>query len=137
MTARLRTTGTLLVLLLACLALWPDARLVAQQAFNLIQVNGTALLTGNGVTGTGSPRVTIASDNTAFTVNAAQSGTWTVQPGNTANTTPWLFAIDQTGNNNAVDVLTLPSVTVGTSAGARGTASIIPESEAISSATRR
>jgi hypothetical protein len=45
---------------------------------------------GNGTTGTGSHRVTIASDNTAFTVNAAQSGTWTVQPGNTANTTAWL-----------------------------------------------
>lgn len=27
------------------------------------------------------------------TVNAAQSGTWTVQPGNTANTTPWLASI--------------------------------------------
>src|SRR3990167_4736631 len=25
-----------------------------------------------------------------FAVQAAQSGTWTVQPGNTANTTPWL-----------------------------------------------
>lgn len=28
------------------------------------------MLAGNGVTGTGSPRVTIASDNTAFSVNA-------------------------------------------------------------------
>lgn len=26
------------------------------------------------------------------TVAATQSGTWTVQPGNTANTTPWLVA---------------------------------------------
>lgn len=34
--------------------------------------------------------VVIASDQGAFTVNAAQSGTWTVQPGNTANTTSWL-----------------------------------------------
>ena len=25
-----------------------------------------------------------------FAVQAAQSGTWTVQPGNTANTTAWL-----------------------------------------------
>lgn len=44
---------------------------------NLAQAAGNTLLTGNGVTGTGSPRVTIASDNTAFTVNAAQSGNWT------------------------------------------------------------
>ena len=29
----------------------------------------------------------------AFAVQAAQSGTWTVQPGNTANTTPWLASI--------------------------------------------
>jgi hypothetical protein len=57
---------------------------------NVAQINGVTPLMGNGVTGTGSQRVTIASDNTAFTVNAAQSGTWTVQPGNTANTTAWL-----------------------------------------------
>jgi hypothetical protein len=29
-------------------------------------------------------------NNGTFAVQAAQSGTWTVQPGNTANTTPWL-----------------------------------------------
>jgi len=31
-----------------------------------------------------------------------QSGTWTVQPGNTANTTPWLFTVYQGGNAAAV-----------------------------------
>jgi hypothetical protein len=38
------------------------------------------------------------------TLAATQSGTWTVQPGNTANTTPWLFKIDQTtpGTTNGV-----------------------------------
>src|SRR4051812_30261312 len=51
--------------------------LSANQSVNVAQVNGVTPLMGNGVTGTGSPRVTIASDNTAFTVNAAQSGTWT------------------------------------------------------------
>ncbi len=35
-------------------------------------------------------------------VNAAQSGTWTVQPGNTANTTPWLATLSQGGNTAAV-----------------------------------
>jgi len=34
--------------------------------------------------------------------NVGQSGTWTVQPGNTANTTPWLFTINQGGNSAAV-----------------------------------
>jgi hypothetical protein len=39
------------------------------EPFNLAQAAGNTLLTGNGVTGTGSPRVTIASDNTPFSVN--------------------------------------------------------------------
>lgn len=36
------------------------------------------------------------------TVAATQSGTWTVQPGNTANTTPWLATINQGGNSATV-----------------------------------
>ena len=52
--------------------------LAANQSVNMAQAAGAALLVGNGITGTGSPRVTIASDNTPFTVNAAQSGTWNV-----------------------------------------------------------
>lgn len=36
------------------------------------------------------------------TVAATQSGTWTVQPGNTANTTPWLITINQGGNSATV-----------------------------------
>jgi len=31
-------------------------------------------------------------------VSATQAGTWTLQPGNTANTTPWLASISQGGN---------------------------------------
>lgn len=34
-------------------------------SFNLTQINGNATLTGNGTTGTGSPRVTLSSDNSA------------------------------------------------------------------------
>jgi hypothetical protein len=52
--------------------------LSANQSVNVSQINGVAPLMGNGVTGTGSQRVTIASDNTPFTVNATQSGTWNV-----------------------------------------------------------
>jgi len=37
---------------------------------NLAEVGDAAVLTGNGTTGAGSQRVTIASDNTAFSVNA-------------------------------------------------------------------
>jgi hypothetical protein len=35
-------------------------------------------------------------------VTATQSGTWTVQPGNTANTTPWLASLSQGGNTAGV-----------------------------------
>jgi len=47
------------------------------QDINLKQIAGNTTSTGNGIAGTGVQRVTIASDNTAFTVNAAQSGSWT------------------------------------------------------------
>lgn len=50
--------------------------LSANQSVNVAQINGVTALMGNGVTGTGSQRVTIASDNTAFAVNATlQAGT--------------------------------------------------------------
>lgn len=35
-------------------------------------------------------------------VAASQSGTWTMQPGNTANTTPWLASLAQGGNTAVV-----------------------------------
>ena len=60
----------------------------SNQSVNVAQVAGATVAIGNG-TASGTPRVTIASDSTG-TVAATQSGTWTVQPGNTANTTAWL-----------------------------------------------
>lgn len=54
---------------------------------SLTQMNGQAIAMGTGVRTAGTQRVTIATDDV---VPASQSGTWTVQPGNTANTTPWL-----------------------------------------------
>lgn len=89
---------------------------------------GVLQSTGNGVAGTGTPRITIASDNTAFTVNAAQSGTWTVQPGNTANTTPWLMQgnlADDGAAAGANRVTTLPALsgtTYNSSTSGRNTA---------------
>src|SRR5258708_5280129 len=73
---------------------------------NLKQVNGVTTQTRTGAAGTGTQRVAVASDSSivlaagvaevgnvknsgTFAVQAAQSGTWTVQPGNTANTTAW------------------------------------------------
>lgn len=74
---------------------------------DLRTVVGTTVLTGNGTTGAGSPRVTIASDNTAFSVNAIQSGTWTVAQGSP----PWTSNITQFGGSN---------VSTGTGAGGAG-----------------
>lgn len=52
----------------------PDSvALPANQSVNVSQINAVTPLMGNGVTGTGSQRVTIASDNTAFAVNATLS----------------------------------------------------------------
>lgn len=42
--------------------------LTANQSVNVAQINGVTPLMGNGVTGTGSQRVTIASDNTAIPI---------------------------------------------------------------------
>lgn len=52
-----------------------------------IDIGGTAPTLGTGTRDSGTLRVTVATDDV---VPASQSGTWTVQPGNTANTTPWL-----------------------------------------------
>lgn len=56
---------------------------------NLSQMGGVAIAMGTGVRTSGTQRVTIATDDI---VPSSQSGTWTVQPGNTANTTPWLVS---------------------------------------------
>ncbi len=54
---------------------------------NLAQLGGVAIAMNTGVRAAGVQRVTICTDDV---VPASQSGAWTVQPGNTPNTTPWL-----------------------------------------------
>src|SRR6185369_4056150 len=44
------------------------------------------------------------------TVAATQSGTWTVQPGNTANTTPWLITGSGTAGAAAAGVQTVQGI---------------------------
>lgn len=48
------------------------------------------------------PGTVNAKQSGAWTNACTQSGTWTVQPGNTANSTPWLSTISQGGNSAAV-----------------------------------
>jgi hypothetical protein len=45
---------------------------------------------------------TVSVTNFANPLPVSESGTWTVQPGNTANTTPWLATINQGGTSAAV-----------------------------------
>lgn len=73
----------------------PDSvALPANQSVNVSQVNGVTTLMGNGVTGTGSQRVTIASDNTAFSVNAAATLS--------AETTKVIGTVRNLGNGGAI-----------------------------------
>jgi|SRR3990172_81832 len=70
----------------------PDSvALPANQSVNVAQINGVTPLMGNGVTGTGSHRTTIASDNTPFQV-AASNETATIYQGTTARTPVDVFA---------------------------------------------
>lgn len=59
---------------------------------NVKTINNVTPLMGNGVTGTGSQRVTIASDNTAFSVNATLS----------AETTKVIGTVRNLGNAGAI-----------------------------------
>jgi hypothetical protein len=83
--------------------------LPANQSVNLAQIVGTATATGNGVASAGCQRVTIASDNTAFAVNA------TLQTG--ANVIGSLVA------NQSVNIAQMNGVTVLMGAGNTGTGS--------------
>ena len=172
--------------------------ITANSAVNVAQINGVTPLMGNGITGTGSQRVTIASDNTAFSVNAtlaaettkvigtiniaaaqtlatvstitnlaqqggvaislntgvrdtgtqrvtiatndivpvSQSGTWTVQPGNTANTTAW--KVDGSAVTQPVSgTITSTNETVSTAVLANVTASATSVTALASSASRK
>ena len=82
--------------------------------------NAALAVTGGGVEAS-ALRVTLASDSTGVisvddnggaltvdgTVAATQSGTWTVQPGNTANTTAW--KVDGSAVTQPVSVASIPS----------------------------
>jgi hypothetical protein len=70
----------------------------ANASVNVTQFGGSAAVTGTGASGAGIPRVTVSNDSNVL---ATQSGTWTVQPGNTQNTTPWLVQGNLASNGAA------------------------------------
>jgi hypothetical protein len=88
--------------------------LAPNQSVNNTQINGVALLAGNGVTGTGSQRVTIASDNTAFSVIATQT-TANATTGDTgAKTATGNGATQTNAGAKGVQVLIVMGVVSGT-----------------------
>lgn len=80
----------------------------ALQDVNMKQANGVTLLTGNGVTGTGSPRVTVASDNTAFPVKIDQT-----TPGTTDHVSP-IAGQNGIAGGTGVDGATVPRMSLAT-----------------------
>ncbi len=78
----------------------PDSvALPANQSVNVSQINAATPLMGNGVTGTGSPRVTVASDNTPFpTKRSDGTNTAVVDPCQDAALTRTSFTISQTAS---------------------------------------
>lgn len=73
----------------------------ANSSVNVNQYGGAATTLGQKAMAASAP-VVLASDQASIPTAATQAGTWTVQPGNTANTTPWLATINQGGNSAAV-----------------------------------
>lgn len=89
--------------------------LTANQSVNVAQVNGVTTLMGNGVTGTGSQRVTIASDNTAFSVNAAS-----VIPGTTATSLGKAEDAAHTTGDTGVAIFAVRDDTLNATSGTEG-----------------
>jgi hypothetical protein len=71
----------------------------------------SAVAMNTGTRSATTQRVTVATDDV---VPASQSGTWTVQPGNTANTTPWLAKVHDGTNASTVKAASTAAVAADT-----------------------
>lgn len=120
----LKSAGTMRVILAtdqpqltAKLLVTPDSvALPANQSVNTAQINGVTTLMGNGVTGTGSQRVTIASDNTAFAVNSTLTAETTKVIGTVNVAGSQTIAVTQATGTNLHAVLDATSTTAVTQA---------------------
>src|SRR5882672_12704416 len=86
----------------------------------------TNVITVQGIASGVAQPVTMTSTTITGTVAATQSGTWTVQPGNTANTTAWLvtgtggtFPATQSGTWNITNISGTISLPTGASTAAK------------------
>jgi hypothetical protein len=105
---------------------------------NITAINGVNALAGNGVTGTGSIRVTIASDNSPVPVTQNQINGVSLLAGNgvagtgaqrvtiASDNTPFAVKLDQTtpGTTNAMSVAQLGANAILTGNGVTGTGSM-------------
>lgn len=90
----------------------------AAVATGMLRVGGTDGINNQTISVTTAGAVNIADGGNSITVDnggtfavqAAQSGTWTVQPGNTANTTPWLTKISDGTNAAAIKAASTAAV---------------------------
>ena len=82
---------------------------------NLAQINAVTPLMGNGVTGTGSPRVTVASDNTPFTIKVGDgTNTSAVKAASTAAAATDPSLVVNISPNSPVHPVKIDQTTVGT-----------------------
>lgn len=90
---------------------------------NMTQLNGVATASGNGIAGTGVQRVAIASDNTAFPVNATLSAETTKVIG-TVNqgTSPWVTSLASTTITGTVATTQSTSPWIVSGSGTAGSA---------------
>ena len=82
---------------------------------NMVGIDDKAINAGAGAASDGTQRVILASDQTSIPVT--QSGTWTVQPGNTQNTTAWVV---QPGEDAAANTTITAATQTVTHAVTRG-----------------
>lgn len=107
---------------------------IAQRITTLLAVFPTTIDTNSGNKSASTLRVVLATDQPSLT-NAqpvSQSGTWTVQPGNTANTTGWLVKETRSTTGTAANVTgSATSVTVLASNSSRLGATVFNDSSAL------
>lgn len=90
--------------------------------WNITNISGTVSLPTGAATAAKQPSLGTAGASSADVISvqgiasgtalpASQSGTWTIQPGNTANTTAWLVAGGKTNNNAAPGATNIGALT--------------------------
>ncbi len=90
-----------------------------------VSINGSSNTVTAAQATPASLQASVSINGSSNTVASTQSGTWTVQPGNTQNTTPWLFLTTATVNTSAAQSgVWTNTVTQGTNSNLRASVDI-------------